>query len=754
MRTPEVGDHVTENVVLIEKRGAGGMGHVWIAEHRALRTEVAVKLLWPTRELSPRELERFLREASAAARVKSPHVVTVFDSGVSDVVGPYLVMELLEGEDLEERLHRDDVLSPAETTGIFSQICHAIDQAHESGLVHRDLKPANIFLLRGPNQSVFAKVLDFGIARDVEDPLTMTENIVIGTPGYMSPEQACGGEITPASDLYSLGLVAFRTLTGTHAISRSSRDALGFSAYKLDLPRPSTRRPGLPESLDAWFKKACAFAREDRFASASDLADALAIALATAPEKIPAAQLAATEREGHAPRLPSSNATVPEHAAAGAPLRALQVTNQKSVRVPVLAAFALGLGLLGFFGARTLVHPAPISTSPTVLASPGAATVTAAPVRFPMLVDLHGENQKRGAAMLAAARAGALAVNRQGGIAGSNIEIVPLDDEGDTGNFLAQKVGEIARMAGTKIALGPTLSNQTFAAAPLFAKAGILEVSASASSTALVELAPTLLRLAPSDAGQAKALAALLKDERCVRVAIVAGSSPYGKAFSEQLSRHLPEARTVFVPPEAQRSYAAEVREVTELAPTCVALVVTPPVASRYILEAARGKLKPAYFAGDTLASQDFIELGRGDRSDKTLASAAEGVRGVRPVGASPDRPEYRYFEKLYREVAASDPLEPFLAMQFDAVVLAGIALREAGLALNAVALKETMLKATRGTAPFGPQQLDELLRAQRRGVAVDYEAASGDMTFEGDERVGVFENWKVERAQLVRYVR
>ncbi len=740
MRTPEAGDHVTENVVLVEKRGAGGMGHVWIAEHRALKTEVAVKLLWPCPELSSRELERFLREASAAARVKSPHVVTLLDSGVSELVGPYLVMELLEGEDLEERLRRDEKLPLEEASRLFSQIGHAIAQAHESGLVHRDLKPANIFLVRGPNGDSFAKVLDFGIARDLDNPLTVTESLVIGTPGYMSPEQAIGGEITPASDLYALGLVAFRVLTGTPAISRESREALGVGAYKLDLPRPSSRRDELPRAVDAWFARACAFAVEDRFGDATLQCSELAEALAHEP-----AQASARLAEVTQPEAPAEKPHVVDP-----PAETVDGGARPSRRTTWLALAALAsLGTFGAWKSGLLRSAAPGASAPSASEMP-AADASKLAIRFPMLVDMHGTNQKRGAAMLAAARAGALAVNRQGGVGGRDVEIAPLDDEGDGDGFLAQKVTEATKVANAKVSFGPTLSAQTYVTAARFADAGILQVSASASSAALANLAPTLLRLAPSDAGQAKALAALLKEQRCGKVVILADTGIYGRAFAGQLGALVPDSKSVFVSPDTQRSYAETARQIAELAPRCVALLVSPPIGSRYLRDAAASKLKPMYFAGDTLASQDFVELGRGDRADKDARTVAEGVRGVRPRAADATRPEYRYFEKLYREVAGVEPNEPFLAMQFDAVVLASLALDNVGVGSSALALKEAMLAATRGTSPFGPQQLDELRRAQKRGVAIDYEAASGDMVFEGEERVGKFANWAIEGGQVV----
>jgi hypothetical protein len=241
-----------------------------------------------------------------------------------------------------------------------------------------------------------------------------------------------------------------------------------------------------------------------------------------------------------------------------------------------------------------------------------------------------------------------------------------------------------------------------------------------------------------------------LKEQRCGKVVILADTGIYGRAFAAQLGAVVPDSKSVFVSPDTQRSYAETARQIADLAPRCVALLVSPPIGSRYLRDAAASKNKPKYFAGDTLASQDFVELGRGDRADKDARTVAEGVRGVRPRAADATRPEYRYFEKLYHEVSGAEPTEPFLATQFDAIVLASIALENVGVSSSAVALKEAILAATRGTSPFGPQQLDELRRAQKRGVAVDYEAASGEMVFEGDERIGTFTTWAIEGGHVV----
>ena len=335
MREPRPGDRVTANVVLTQKLTQGGMGHIWIAEHETLAIEVAVKLLWPDQELSGDALARFLREASLAARVKNPHVVTVFDSGVSELVGPYLVMELLEGEDLEARLADGRTLDLEEASLLFEQVGGAISHAHEVGLVHRDLKPANVFLQRTASNRLFAKVLDFGIAKDFDRPMTEIDAPSFGTPSYMSPEQIMGRDVGPSSDAYALGLIAFRALTGTSAVAREAREALGIGAYKLALPAPSSKKSELPPGLDTWFAKACAFSVSDRFETLEEQTRDLVAVL-----RAPHVRTTVTANESERTLAPRPAVAPPE-----------RTVPAKGRTVP-LAAWILGLGVVRLDGGR------------------------------------------------------------------------------------------------------------------------------------------------------------------------------------------------------------------------------------------------------------------------------------------------------------------------------------------------------------------------------------------------------------------
>src|SRR5512145_2183865 len=206
------GQVLAEKYRLISMLGQGGMGSVWRAEHLALRSPVAVKLIDPALTQDEEACARFMREAQSAASLRSPHVVQILDYGV-DAGIPYIVMELLEGESLASRLERMRRLSPVETARVMTDVCRAVGRAHQAGIVHRDLKPDNIFLV--PNdESEIAKVLDFGIAKSkMAAQLGVGSGTrtgtMLGTLYYMSPEQVGGAKTVDwRSDLWALGIIA------------------------------------------------------------------------------------------------------------------------------------------------------------------------------------------------------------------------------------------------------------------------------------------------------------------------------------------------------------------------------------------------------------------------------------------------------------------------------------------------------------------------------------------------------------------
>jgi serine/threonine-protein kinase len=235
--------------------GRGGMGSVWEAYHIALETEIAIKFLDPSLSNRTDIRSRFAQEATAAARIKSPHVVSILDYGFTEDGRGFIAMELLKGEDLAQRIDRLGGLTPPETAEIVVQACRGLAKAHASNIVHRDLKPENLFVVED-DDGVLVKILDFGIAKAVglsgSTHKTDTGQI-LGTPLYMSPEQALGRPIDSRSDLYSLAVVAYRCLAGRPPFVCDAVGELIVAVSTLVPPPPSAFNVTLPASLDAWF---------------------------------------------------------------------------------------------------------------------------------------------------------------------------------------------------------------------------------------------------------------------------------------------------------------------------------------------------------------------------------------------------------------------------------------------------------------------------------------------------------------------
>jgi len=272
---------VADKFRLIRELGRGGMGAVWLAEHTGLDVHCAIKLIDPRGKESAELRVRFEREAKAAAQLKSRHVVQILDHGVWQDI-PYIAMEYLQGEDLAQRITRMVRLPLSETLRIVAQVSRALTRAHAAGIVHRDLKPENVFLAREDDTEV-AKVLDFGIAKKasmhLNDSGTKTGSLV-GTPFYMSPEQARGSRnIDHRSDLFSLAVITFECLTGELPFDGEGLgEVLGKIMYE-PLPLPSNFVPMLKNGFDTWWQRAAAREPEQRFQSAKEFADGLALAL-------------------------------------------------------------------------------------------------------------------------------------------------------------------------------------------------------------------------------------------------------------------------------------------------------------------------------------------------------------------------------------------------------------------------------------------------------------------------------------------
>ena len=267
---------------ILRKLGEGGMGTVYLGEHALLGRKAAIKVLHPHLSLQPEIVQRFFNEARAASAIADPGIVQIFDFGHAENGAAYLVMELFDGESLDKRLERLGRLPWPDALRICRQLATSLAAAHAHGIVHRDLKPDNVFLVRDAEVlgGERAKILDFGIAKLVDERaggVKTRAGMVMGTPPYMSPEQCRGaGEVDHRSDIYSLGCVLFHLLTGRPPFDREGFGEL-YAAHLTEAPpRPSQLVPELPPEVDAVVLRCLAKAPDARFASMSELADALA----------------------------------------------------------------------------------------------------------------------------------------------------------------------------------------------------------------------------------------------------------------------------------------------------------------------------------------------------------------------------------------------------------------------------------------------------------------------------------------------
>ncbi|HZD69597.1 MAG TPA: protein kinase [Actinomycetes bacterium] len=266
---------LAERYRLDELIATGGMGSVYRALDQHLGRQVAVKVLKRVLADDPTFLERFRREARAAAAFNHPNVARVFDYGERDSE-PFIVMELVDGETLAERIARQGRLSWREAFAIAEQVARALAVAHGHGVVHRDIKPANILL----NTSGQVKVTDFGIARGAQTTTLTRPGMVLGSANYVAPEQAQGNTVTPAADLYSLGCVLFEAVTGATPYHGPNAVAIATQHVSADVPDPREQVPDLPPDAAALMMRSLQKEIRARFPSASAMATALATARA------------------------------------------------------------------------------------------------------------------------------------------------------------------------------------------------------------------------------------------------------------------------------------------------------------------------------------------------------------------------------------------------------------------------------------------------------------------------------------------
>lgn len=367
------------NVVLERELGHGAMGTVWLAENRSLGSKVAVKVLRGAAHDAPSTRLRFEQEARAAARIDSPHVVRIFDYGVTDEGDPYFVMELLRGTDLRHRIQQTGPLSLAETATIVRQTCRALESAHRLDIVHRDIKPANVFILESGGEP-FVKLLDFGIAKHLGagDMGLTAADALMGTPYYMSPEQFLAArDVDLRTDLWSTAVVTYACLTGALPFVAEMASALALAVHRGEFVPASHLRPDLPPAIDAWFARGLAPDREERFQSAREMADGFEAIARAAPSAPPRPELVVTQDAAETTGSPAAQSQASAPAPMPAPtLDAAPAGNAAPPRrspLAWLAPMVLLLAVGGTYAITRAVHAAEDRAAPPTLDAPPSA---------------------------------------------------------------------------------------------------------------------------------------------------------------------------------------------------------------------------------------------------------------------------------------------------------------------------------------------------------------------------------------------
>jgi serine/threonine-protein kinase len=341
----------------VERIAHGAMGDIYRATDTTLDRVVAVKLLAEPYVADDSARRRFAREARAAARVSDePNIVTIYDVGGTEE-RPYIVMEFIDGMSLEQRL-REGPVAPADALRWLEQAARALDYAHENGVVHRDVKPGNLLLDRAGD----VHVADFGIASAAWLPSLTASGTVLGTAGYLAPEQALGRPTSPASDRYALAIVAYELLTGTRPFARESPTAEA-QAHVSEAAPPIAGAHGLPRGLDDVFVRGLAKRPEHRYASSADFVT----------------DLRAAFREDAAGTLAYATPTVPLPRRTASPPRRTAAPKWP-LAVALLGALAAAavVAVVAFSG-DSPKHGQAAGTRPTTTTSPAATHTTRTP---------------------------------------------------------------------------------------------------------------------------------------------------------------------------------------------------------------------------------------------------------------------------------------------------------------------------------------------------------------------------------------
>jgi serine/threonine-protein kinase len=417
--------------------GEGGMGAVYEAMQLRLNKRVAVKLMARDLAANREALARFHREAEITSHLGHPHLVTVFDFGQAESGEPYLVMEYLEGEDLDHRLRRVGRLPIETVVHVVRQVASALNAAHDQGVVHRDLKPGNVFLVQVPGEPDFVKVLDFGISKMKAARTQLTSaSAVMGTPNYMSPEQATGmlDDIDHHADQWALACIAWEMLLGRCPFVADETAALLYQIINLD-PHPlAPRVPGLPPAVETALRRALRKKPAERFSSMREFARELEAAafgrpadVTPAPVTVSSIAPPASPTIGYSatqvPLTPVRPPAVPASRDAGRPEASASQTGVSAIhgiaarvkervlsamgrlgRIKPIYAIVAAAGVLLILGAFLLLRSSPAPKPPaTSVAQPTVAPLPQPPA--PSVVTQEPKQDKPAAVKPASTRA-------------------------------------------------------------------------------------------------------------------------------------------------------------------------------------------------------------------------------------------------------------------------------------------------------------------------------------------------------------